>query len=393
MGLCTSQPSPVEDGVLQTGYHIMENAQLQVLQAMDTAGPPRKQRLPYPAEPSLAIQATAHADADAFQPSLPQQCAIQAESMHTHTPRRSPKLAVSLPYAAPFIPSPSGMPAPKFPDSPLLSPTWQPSTRKALLIALNYSAFPDGQLQGCVRDIVCLQERLVKQLGFEPSNILMLHDEQTDPELEPTKEAILRGMDWLVTDCPPDSSLFFAFCGLGVEESDENAPYRSHCQTALLPSDHTEAGSLAADEVAAHLLAPLSAGVRLHAVCDACLDNFSLGLPHVTHSRSDYWSAWQNKKTSTSSEPTDGQDQGEVFLFSGCGSEDRLWDPDVLSAVPSTGATIFAMIHAIQQGQAQTYNELLRAMRYALKNGPPHLVQLPRLESSAAFDLNCEVRL
>lgn len=52
------------------------------------------------------------------------------------------------------------------------------------------------------------------------------------------------------------------------------------------------------------------------------------------------------------------------------------------------GAVIFALIQAVEQGHAATYNTLLRAMRYSLKNGPQHFAKIPELSSSWDFDLN-----
>lgn len=52
------------------------------------------------------------------------------------------------------------------------------------------------------------------------------------------------------------------------------------------------------------------------------------------------------------------------------------------------GAVTFSLIQAVEQGQAATYNVLLRAMRYSLKNGPQHFPKVPELSASQDFDLN-----
>lgn len=52
------------------------------------------------------------------------------------------------------------------------------------------------------------------------------------------------------------------------------------------------------------------------------------------------------------------------------------------------GAVTFALIQAMEQGQAATYQALLRAMRYSLKNGPQHFPAAPQLAASRTFDLN-----
>ena len=52
------------------------------------------------------------------------------------------------------------------------------------------------------------------------------------------------------------------------------------------------------------------------------------------------------------------------------------------------GAVVFAFTQAVEQGHAATYNTLLRAMRYSLKNGPQHFAKIPELSASWDFDLN-----
>ena len=52
------------------------------------------------------------------------------------------------------------------------------------------------------------------------------------------------------------------------------------------------------------------------------------------------------------------------------------------------GPMAFCLVQAVEQGQASTYNVLLRAIRYALKNGPQHFVQAPQLFSSRPLDFN-----
>ena len=56
--------------------------------------------------------------------------------------------------------------------------------------------------------------------------------------------------------------------------------------------------------------------------------------------------------------------------------------------LPCAGAVVFALIQAVEQGQGSTYNTLLRAMRYSLKNGPQHFASIPELSASWDFDLN-----
>ena len=60
----------------------------------------------------------------------------------------------------------------------------------------------------------------------------------------------------------------------------------------------------------------------------------------------------------------------------------------IAACVAGAGAVTFSLIQAVEQGQASTYNVLLRAMRYSLKNGPQHFPKVPELSASHDFDLN-----
>ncbi len=65
----------------------------------------------------------------------------------------------------------------------------------------------------------------------------------------------------------------------------------------------------------------------------------------------------------------------------------------IMCAARRAGAATFALIQAVEQGQAGTYQALLRTMRYSLKNGPQHFPAAPRLAASRRFDLNRPVCL
>ncbi len=91
-----------------------------------------------------------------------------------------------LPYPAPYVPSPS-LPAPDDPNLPL-DDHWRPQRRKAVLIACNYVQSPAiSQLRGCINDMHCMREMLMVNFRFQPQDMLVLDDEQTDPEYVPTK--------------------------------------------------------------------------------------------------------------------------------------------------------------------------------------------------------------
>jgi hypothetical protein len=62
---------------------------------------------------------------------------------------------------------------------------------------------------------------IMEQYGFPQENMLMLTDDQEDPEYQPTAENIIGAMHWLVHDSAPGDSLFLHFSGHGVSIVDE----------------------------------------------------------------------------------------------------------------------------------------------------------------------------
>jgi uncharacterized caspase-like protein len=66
---------------------------------------------------------------------------------------------------------------------------------------------------------------IMSKYGFQDDNILMLTDEQDDPDYLPTAEHITSGMYWLVYDAMPGDSLFFHFSGHGISVVDEGDYY------------------------------------------------------------------------------------------------------------------------------------------------------------------------
>jgi hypothetical protein len=47
-----------------------------------------------------------------------------------------------------------------------------------------------------------------ERFGYQPQDMVILTDDQQDPRSLPTKDNILRAMQWLVKDAQPDDALF-----------------------------------------------------------------------------------------------------------------------------------------------------------------------------------------
>lgn len=84
--------------------------------------------------------------------------------------------------------------------------------RKALLIGINYFG-QDGELRGCINDTKNVSAFLVENYGYKREDMVILTDDATNPLLQPTKENILRAMQWLVTGAQPNDALFLHYSG------------------------------------------------------------------------------------------------------------------------------------------------------------------------------------
>jgi hypothetical protein len=88
--------------------------------------------------------------------------------------------------------------------------------KKALLIGLNYTNVPGDTLQGCIDDIVNIQEVLTTQYGYALNDIIMLRDDSDDPSLQPTRQNILESMQNIVADSANCSDIWIHYSGHGA---------------------------------------------------------------------------------------------------------------------------------------------------------------------------------
>ena len=79
--------------------------------------------------------------------------------------------------------------------------------RKALLIGINYFG-TSGELAGCINDVHNVQRFLISNFGYKPEDMVLLTDDSSDPRALPTRENIIKGMNWLVSGAQRDDALF-----------------------------------------------------------------------------------------------------------------------------------------------------------------------------------------
>lgn len=154
--------------------------------------------------------------------------------------------------------------------------------KKALCIGINYTGSGADELRGCVKDAEKMCDFLTGQ-GFGWDNIVLLTDKDAmEQASRPTKENILKMMDWLVVGAKRDDSLFFYYAGHGRQIKDQNGDEADEWDEAIVPVDATGSGGIITDDaIYATLIQRLPVGCRLTALVDACTSGTVLDLPHV----------------------------------------------------------------------------------------------------------------
>lgn len=92
----------------------------------------------------------------------------------------------------------------------------------------------------------------------------------------------MRAMSWLVEGCEPGDSLVFHYSGHGSnQEQNYTGEEIDGFDETLCPIDHETNGMIVDNEINETIVRPLPAGVKLHAIIDACHSGTVLDLPFL----------------------------------------------------------------------------------------------------------------
>lgn len=109
----------------------------------------------------------------------------------------------------------------------------------ALLVGINaYQASDVDELKGCITDVRMQEELLVNRFGFNPKDILILTDNQT--QQKPTRQGILTAFEeHLIKQAQSGDVVVFHFSGHGGRVQDADCD-QSDCQNStLVPLDYS----------------------------------------------------------------------------------------------------------------------------------------------------------
>ncbi|KAL4900814.1 caspase domain-containing protein [Aspergillus multicolor] len=289
--------------------------------------------------------------------------------------------------------------------------------RRALLIGINYFGQPN-QLQGCINDVTNVSTFLAERHGYRREDMVILTDDQKNPKSVPTKENILRAMQWLVSGAAANDSLFIHFSGHGGRTPDLDGDEDDGFDDVIYPVDYRVAGHIVDDEMHDIMVRPLQPGVRLTAVFDSCHSGTALDLPYVYSTQgilkepnlakeaaSDLFSAItsygrgdlsgvaqtaigffkkaaigdsaRRRTVRTKTSPAD------VVMFSG--SKDTQTSADTFQDGEARGALSWAFIKVLQRYPHLSYVQLLNLIRAELEG---KYTQKPQLSCSHPLDTN-----
>ncbi|KAE8672697.1 Metacaspase-1 [Hibiscus syriacus] len=130
----------------------------------------------------------------------------------------------------------------------------------------NYFPFPDD-------------EQLSRATGEEETNRLFIQ----------TRKNIEDSLRWLVKDCQPGDSLVFFYSGHGLRVPDFNNDEVDGFDETICPLDFKEVGTIKDNDLNSLIVRPLTRGVTLHAIVDACHSGTTLDLPKVYNSTERKW--------------------------------------------------------------------------------------------------------
>lgn len=96
--------------------------------------------------------------------------------------------------------------------------------------------------------------------------MVILTDDQQDPNYQPTKQNIINAMRWLVGGAQAGDSLFLHFSGHGGQIKDKDGDETDGMDDVIYPVDHQRTGPLIDDQMHEMLVRHLPPGVRMTAI-------------------------------------------------------------------------------------------------------------------------------
>lgn len=115
-------------------------------------------------------------------------------------------------------------------------------TSRALLIGIDYLTIPKCTLQGCINDVLNMNDVLVKEYQYLPSNITILRDDNPIPATQPTYDNIIAQLTKLVQISSQCKEIFIHYSGHGTQTPNKYSIDGDGFDEAIVPLDYMKRG-------------------------------------------------------------------------------------------------------------------------------------------------------
>ena len=121
------------------------------------------------------------------------------------------------------------------------------STKRALLIGINYLKSTTARLSGCIEDIKNVQTMLIDAYGYPSENIIVLRDDIASKN--PTRNTILNALLFIASVTGPNDEIWVHYSGHGSQIRDTNGDETDRQDETIVPVDYLTAGMISDDEL------------------------------------------------------------------------------------------------------------------------------------------------
>ncbi|OMO87029.1 Peptidase C14, caspase catalytic [Corchorus capsularis] len=229
--------------------------------------------------------------------------------------------------------------------------------KRAVLCGITYKKWK-YKLKGTINDVLNMKDFLIDIFGFREENMVILTEEQTDARLFPTKANIEYCLKWLVKGSQSGDSLVFYYSGHGLRQPDFNNDERDGFDETICPVDFLKEGMILDNDIYAMIVKPLTQGVTLHAIVDACHSGTILDLERVYDRQQGKWI--DNRPPSGVRKQTSG---GKAYCISACEDDQVAADTSAFNSKTMNGAMTFILIEVVRENLNVTYGDLLDEMQ------------------------------
>ena len=122
-------------------------------------------------------------------------------------------------------------------------------TKKALLIGINYVNNPNAKLNGCIDDIVNINQVLINNYEYNKEDIIQLRDDLSDSKAIPTRNNILKELNNLIDQTANLTEIWIHYSGHGSQIRDNNNDEVDKLDEVIVPVDYTVSGFITDDEI------------------------------------------------------------------------------------------------------------------------------------------------